>query len=158
MFRSILTTAVVFTAGAAMAQSIDVSVENGSRVAVIGGCHDCHSQGYAETGGTLDPATALKGNLVGYQGPWGTTYAKNLRLTAAKMSEDDWVTYMATIETAPPMPWFNLHHFTEAEARSLHQYILSLGEPGDPAPTTVPPGEAPKTPYIVFAPPVMPKG
>jgi hypothetical protein len=40
--------------------------------------------------------------------------------------------------------------------RSLHQYIVSLGEPGDPAPEYVPPGTAPKSPFLVFAPPTMP--
>ena len=56
----------------------------------------------------MDPATALKGNPVGFQGPWGTTYAANLRIEAAARSEDEFVTYLATLESRPPMPWFNL--------------------------------------------------
>ena len=38
------------------------------------------------------------------------------------------------------------------------QYIVSLGEPGDAVPEFLPPGQEPKTPYIVIAPPIMPKG
>jgi len=77
-------------------------------------------------------------------------------LVAADKSEDEWVDFLKTFETAPPMPWFNVRHFTDTEMRSLHMYIVSLGDPGDPAPTKLPPGENPKTPYNVFAPPVMP--
>jgi mono/diheme cytochrome c family protein len=141
---------------AAMAQDAAVSVERGAHVAIIGGCHDCHTAGYAASEGQIDPAAALKGDAVGMQGPWGTTYPANLRIEAAGKSEDEWVEYLKTFKTRPPMPWFNVHQFEEADMRSLHQYILSLGEPGDPAPEFVPPGQAPQTPYVVYAPPQMP--
>ena len=55
------------------------------------------------------------------------------------------------------MPWYNVHAMTENETRSLYQYIVSLGEPGDPAPEFVPPGQEPTTPYEMMAPPMMPK-
>ena len=132
------------------------SVEAGLRISRIGGCHDCHTQGFAESGGNLDPAVALKGSVVGFMGPWGTTYPTNLRLTVEPMSEDAFVDFAGKLETRPPMPWFNLHHMTDMELRSLYRYIRSLGEPGEPAPEYVAPGETPKTPYIVFAPPRMP--
>lgn len=140
----------------AVAQEAEVSVERGAHVAIIGGCHDCHTAGYTMNNGQLDPSVALKGDTVGFQGPWGTTYPANLRLDAAEMTEDEWVDYLKTLETRPPMPWFNVRQFAEADMRSLYQYIKSLGEPGEPAPEFVPPGEAPTTPYIVFAPPQMP--
>ncbi len=132
------------------------SVEAGLRISNIGGCHDCHTQGFAESGGKLDPAVALKGSTVGFMGPWGTTYPSNLRRTVEPMSEDAFVDFAGKLETRPPMPWFNLHHMTDMELRSLYRYIKSLGEPGEPAPDYVAPGEMPKTPYIVFAPPQMP--
>lgn len=134
----------------------DVSVEEGLRLATIGGCHDCHTEGFAESGGQVDPAKALKGTHVGYQGPWGTTYPANLRLVLASMSEDEFVSYSRALKSKPPMPWFGLHAMTDNELRSIFQYVKSLGEPGEAAPDYVKPGEAPKTPYIVFAPPQMP--
>jgi cytochrome c553 len=143
-------------ASGALAQDADVSVAKGERVSIIGGCHDCHSVGYGESNGKIDPATALTGNPVGYNGPWGTSYAVNLRLVVAGMTEDDWVKYLQTFTATPPMPWFNVHHLDESEMRSLYQYIASLGEPGQPAPKALPPGEKPTTPYVVFAPPTMP--
>ncbi len=64
--------------------------------------------------------------------------------------------YLKTFEARPPMPFYNVHALDEVQMRSLHEYILSLGAPGDPAPDYVPPGQKPKTPYLVFAPAVMP--
>lgn len=157
MIRRVMLATASLLLGLASAHAADPSIEYGKTVSIIGGCHDCHTADYAEKGGIINPDTALKGNPVGYQGPWGTTYPANLRLVVAKMNEDDWVNYLKTFTTRPPMPYFNVHALDETQMRSLHMYIASLGAPGDPAPLFVPPGQQPKTPYIVFAPPVMPK-
>ncbi len=156
MLRTIMVAVLGLTASVAYGQDAEVSIAKGARIAVIGGCHDCHTAGYAESNGVVDPAMALKGNPVGYQGPWGTTYAPNLRIVAANHSEDDFVEYLKTFETKPPMPWFNVHAFNEPEMRSLHQYIVSLGEVGDPAPDYVPPDGKVTMPFTVFAPPTVP--
>ena len=150
MLRQGIILSISILSSSAFAQ--DVSVEKGARIAIIGGCHDCHTPGYGESGGVVDPATALIGSPVGYQGPWGTTYAANLRLIAQSQSEDQFVTYLSTFEAKPPMPWFNVHHFDGSEMRSFYQYVASLGEPGAPAPTYVPPGGKVTTPYMVFVP------
>lgn len=156
MLRIVLVAAVGLLATAASAEDGTASVKAGERLAIIGGCHDCHTVGYGESDGKVDPAAALKGNPVGYQGPWGTTYPANLRIIAGKQSEDEWVKYLKTFKARPPMPWFNVHQFTEAEMRSFYQYIKSLGAPGDPAPEYVPPGGKVTTPFAVLAPPTMP--
>jgi mono/diheme cytochrome c family protein len=155
MLRLLLTTAIAMFSTSVFAQ--DVSVANGARVAVIGGCHDCHTVGYGESGGQIDPAAALKGNPVGYGGPWGVNYAKNLRLVASTMSEDDWVHYLQTFEAGPPMPWFNVHAMNVVETRSLYQYIKSLGDVGEATPDNVPPGGTIVTPYVDLGTPIMPK-
>jgi hypothetical protein len=151
----IVTAALSLAASGAMAAG-DVSVERGRHVSIIGGCNDCHTVGYNESAGQIDPAKALKGAPVGYQGPWGTTYPANLRLIAKDKTEDQFVEYAKTFKTRPPMPYYNVNAMEENDLRSLYQYIKSLGEPGDPVPEAVAPGETPKTPYIVFV-PVMPK-
>lgn len=135
----------------------DVSVDRGRHISIIGGCHDCHTVGYNESAGKIDPATALKGSPVGYRGPWGTTYALNLRITVSNKSEDEFVKFAKTFQTRPPMPWYNVHELKENDVRSLYQYIKSLGEPGAQAPPALDPATEPTTPYIPFAPPVMPK-
>lgn len=141
----------------AMAEDAGPSVERGHNVAIVSGCHDCHTAGYMESGGKLDPATALAGAAIGFPGPWGTTYPSNLRLVAAERDEDGFAQHLRTLKTRPPMPYFNLNAMPETDMRSLYRYIRSLGEPGGMAPAAVPPGEEPTTPYIVFAPPTMPK-
>ena len=137
----------------------EVSVKRGEQVSITGGCHDCHTAGYGESGGKIDPAAALAGTGMGWQGPWGTTYPSNLRLVAKeKGSEDAFVQYAKTFQARPPMPFYNVHAMDESDIRSLYQYIVSLGDAGKPAPEYLPPGQEPKTPYIVIAPPIMPKG
>ena len=66
----------------------EASVERGFKVSIVGGCHDCHTEGYRESEGKIDPEKALKGSKVGWRGPWGTTYASNLRRVAQRLSED----------------------------------------------------------------------
>ena len=73
------------------------------------------------------------------------------------MSEDQFVDYARTFTARPPMPWFAVNMMVESDLRSLYRYIKSLGGPGDPMPEYVPPGQEPKTPYYVAAPPMMPK-
>jgi mono/diheme cytochrome c family protein len=131
-----------------------VSVARGAQVAVIGGCNDCHTPGYNESNGKVDPAMALIGIPVGFNGPWGTSYAKNLRLVVQPMTEDQFVQYAKSLMTLPPMPWYNVRALDEPDMRSLYQYIKSLGAPGMPVPAALPPGVKPKTPYRVFEPPV----
>jgi mono/diheme cytochrome c family protein len=149
---------ILVTAGTAMAG--EVSVKRGEQVSIFAGCHDCHTAGYNESGGKIDPAAALKGTALGWKGPWGTTYATNLRLVVAQKAktEDEFVAFAKSFQARPPMPFYNVHAMDESDVRSLHQYIVSLGEPGEAAPDYVPPGQEPKTPYIVIAPPIMPKG
>ena len=152
--RITLFTATAVVAGVAAAQ--EPSVERGLAVSILGACHDCHTAGYSESEGSIEPEAALKGSKLGFQGPWGTNYATNLRITVATLHEDGFVRYMKVLRTDPPMPWYNLRLMPESDVRSLYRYIGSLGEPGEQAPTAAGPGEQPKTPFIVLAPPQVP--
>ena len=73
-------------------------------------------------------------------------------------TEDSFVEMLHTRKALPPMPWMNVNRMSEQDARALYQFIRSLGPGGEPSPATVPPGQTPKTPYIVVAPPTMPGG
>jgi len=132
----------------------EVSIKRGLQVSITHGCHDCHTPGYVQSEGKIDPSVALKGSPMGFRGPWGTTYALNLRLTVAEKAktEDEFVNFAKTLRTRPPMPWFNMPAMEESDLRSLFRYIKSLGEPGGQAPEAVGPGEEPKTPYLLFEP------
>jgi hypothetical protein len=136
----------------------DISVERGLKVSIVGACHDCHTEGYRESDGKIDSEKALKGNRVGWRGPWGTTYALNLRITAQNLTEAGFVLHLSTLNTLPPMPWFNVRAMEETDMRSLYRYIKSLGDPGPQAPAAVGPDTEPTTPYVLLAPPQQPKG
>lgn len=146
----------ILAASGAMAG--EISIERGLKVSILAGCHDCHTEGYRENGGRIDPTKAMKGSSIGWQGPWGTTYPQNLRLTAAGLSEDGFFGFYGAKpqKMEPPMPWYRLSMIGEDDFRSLYRYLKSLGEPGEPVPAFVPPGERVKTSYIVLDPPQKP--
>lgn len=56
------------------------SSERGKWLVGYGGCNDCHTPGWAEHGGDAPKDMLLTGSGMNFQGPWGTTYAPNLRL------------------------------------------------------------------------------
>jgi mono/diheme cytochrome c family protein len=139
------------TAAAAAAASLNQQqVERGRYLARIAGCNDCHTPGYAASDGQVPERLWLTGDSFGWRGAWGTTYGSNLRLFVNGMSEDQWVEVARTLKRKPPMPWFNLNKMSEPDLRALYQFIVSLGEPGQAAPTFVPPGQEPKMPYATF--------
>jgi mono/diheme cytochrome c family protein len=127
------------------------SLERGRYLVTLGGCNDCHTLGYPQSGGQVPEPEWLTGNPVGFRGPWGTTYPANLRLIATSMSENAWVTYIDQ-QRRPPMPWFNLVKMTEDDRRAMYRFIVSLGAKGEAAPAYAPPGQAVATPFIEFFP------
>ena len=135
----------------------EVSVERGLYISIIGGCHFCHTEGYREADGKIDPAKALKGSSIGWQGPWGTTYAVNLRGSARGFDEDAWVDHLKNKVQLPPMLWYQVQAMTESDMRSVYVYIKSLGPPGESAPYYREPGKEPRTPYVTLVPPQTPK-
>lgn len=136
------------------ASTPESSIDRGRYLVKVAGCNDCHTAGYAQTGGKVAEAQWLTGDALGWQGPWGTTYPTNLRLQLQTYSEAQWMTYARTMRSRPPMPWFALHDMTDTDLRALYRYIRSLGPAGTPAPAYLAPGEVPKGPAIRFpAPP-----
>jgi len=132
----------------------DPQIERGRYVTKISGCHDCHTPGYALSGGKTPESQYLVGDILGWRGPWGTTYAVNLRQYMEALSEKDWVARAKKLETRPPMPWFALNQMTETDLRAIYRFVRWLGPAGDAAPAYVPPTQEPKPPYVTFpAPP-----
>ena len=126
--------------------------DRGRYLVKIAGCNDCHTPGYAQTGGKIPEKDWLTGNSMGWRGPWGTTYASNLRLYMQSLSEDQWVTIAHTAQFRPPMPWFNLHDMPEQDLRAIYRFIRNLGPAGNPAPAYLPPDKEPEGPYVLFPP------
>lgn len=131
-------------------------VEIGAYLAEVGGCHDCHTPGWAQTGGNVPAEQLLAGDTVGFSGPWGTSYPANLRVSVHASSKEDWVAMMKVRNGLPPMPWSTLNHMDTQDLAALYAYIYSLGEGGNDVPPAVTDGSGPQTPYIWFV-PVMPE-
>ena len=125
-------------------------VERGRYLVKVAGCNDCHTAGYAMAGGKVPEAEWLKGDKLGWRGPWGTTYAVNLRLYMTSMSETGWVQSARNMKARPPMPWFALHDMTDQDLKAIYHYVQWLGPAGEPAPTFVPPGREPRGPVVQF--------
>ena len=126
----------------------------GKYLIMVGACNDCHTPGWMQKGIEVPETEWLTGLNIGFRGPWGTTYASNLRDKVPTMSEAQWVQYARTTELRPPMPWFALRDMSDADLRALYRFIVYLGPGGQPAPAYVPPDQEPKPPYVTFpAPP-----
>jgi mono/diheme cytochrome c family protein len=131
-------------------QKADPMVKRGRYVIQIAGCNDCHTAGYAPTGGKIPEAQWLAGDALGWRGPWGTTYPTNLRLYFQDLTEEQWVKKAKTLSTRPPMPWFNVRDMSTSDLRAVYRYVRHLGPTGKPAPAYVPADTTPAQPYVQF--------
>ena len=135
---------------AAQQKKSDPMVDRGRYLIRIGGCNDCHTAGYAPSGGKVAEKDWLTGDALGWRGPWGTTYPVNLRLYMQDLTEEQWVKKAKSLMTRPPMPWFNVRDMTTRDQRAIYRYIRHLGPAGKPAPAYVPPDKTPPPPYVQF--------
>ncbi len=99
----------------------------------------------------MPEADWLTGSVVGFNGPWGTTYPINLRLLMNTLTEKEWISFAKTTEGMPPMPWWALHTMTNDDLSAIYAFVKHLGPKGEPAHGALPPGEAPVGPYIDFS-------
>jgi mono/diheme cytochrome c family protein len=124
-------------------------IERGRYLIKTGGCNDCHTPGYAQTGGNIPEEQWMTGDALGYQGPWGTTYAINVRDFMQTLSEEQWL-QIARNPARPPMPWFSLRDMTDADLSALYHYLRALGPTGKQTPEYVEPGKPVSTPVVRF--------
>jgi mono/diheme cytochrome c family protein len=146
----ILAAAVAAAMPAYAQKSEDAQLKRGRYLVQIGGCNDCHTPAYPEKGGKVPEAQWLIGDALGWHGPWGTTYATNLRLYMQGLTEDQWVKTAKNLKARPPMPWFNVREMTTGDLRAMYRYIRHLGPAGKPAPAYLPPDKTPPQPYVAF--------
>lgn len=123
---------------------------NGEYMLRMAGCNDCHTAGYPEAGGNIPVDKWLTGNPLGWRGPWGTTYASNLRLMMPPLTEEEWIHLAKNTQWMPPMPWWILHDMKESDLADIHYFVKSLGPAGEPMPKYLPPNQTPEGPYIEF--------
>jgi len=134
---------------------IETQIAKGKYLVEIAGCNDCHTSGYAPSGGKIPESQWLLGDSLGYRGPWGTTYPINLREYIGEISENEWVKEAKVLKAMPPMPSWALNAMSENDLRALYAYIKSLGSVKNEVPSFLDPDVVPKTPYIQW--PMPPK-
>lgn len=132
----------------AKAPPLAALVAHGRYLAIIGGCNDCHTAGYAESGGRTPEKKWLEGSAVGWHGPWGTTYPPNLRLFVQAKTLRQWVEFARSARLRPPMPYWSLRTMTAHDLAALYAFIRFLGPAGKPAPAYLSPGETPHGTYV----------
>ena len=120
------------------------------------GCNDCHTPGWMQNGGQTPEDQWLTGVPVGWRGPWGTTYASNLRRFVRPFTEAQFIHLVRTRNSRPPMPWMSLHAMSDKDLGSIYRYIRSLPVVGDEMPDYVPPDQEPRTPFLNMAPQNLP--
>lgn len=150
--RLVVVMGIVLFSSTAMATDSDIM--RGKYLIEIGGCNDCHTAGYAPSGGAVQEEQWLLGDALGFRGGWGTTYPPNLRTYMNKLSEKEWLSKAKTLKTRPPMPWWVLNRMTQEDLSAVYAYITQLPVVESNVPEYVAPGEQPKGPYIQWpAPP-----
>jgi hypothetical protein len=120
----------------------------GEYLLIVGSCHDCHTPNWTESKGKVSKDSVMTGRALGFKGPWGVVYSKNLRSIAARQSEDHWVEVLKTTDGGDgnlPMPWHNTALMAEADLRAMWKYVHSLGTAtGERIPKNTKPGVEPK--------------
>ena len=126
-------------------------LERGEYLTTIAGCNDCHTQGTFY--GAPDFERKLSGSELGWVGPWGTSYARNLtpdpETGLGKWSDDDIVKTIRTGQRAdgtpvlPPMPWQMYSRLSDEDAYAIAAYLKSLPPVNHKVPDKRPPGTKP---------------
>ena len=128
----------------------DTAIAAGRYLVNYGGCNECHTPGFTQAKGQIPEAQRLAGNPVGFQGPWGTSYAINLRLFFTRFPEERWIAAVRKppFTVHPPMPWSNLQALSDADLHAIYAYVNSLGTVGGPTHDCIPPGGTVTSPVI----------
>lgn len=126
------------------------AVQRGEYLTVVMGCNDCHTPGTVY--GAPNFTRILAGSELGWQGPWGVSYASNL----TPDPETGIGTYTdAEIERAlrsgvkkdgspikPPMPWPNYTRLSAEDMSAIIAYLRSIPPVKHKNLGPVPPGQS----------------
>ena len=137
-------------------------IARGRRVSFTSGCQDCHTPGTFF--GAMDSTRMLSGSELGWEGPWGVSYPRNLtpdmETGIGRWSEEEIVTAIRAghrpnqTMLLPPMPWQMYAHLTDEDAYALAAFLKSLPPVRHRVPDPIPPGQPATGPRLTFpAPP-----
>jgi len=109
-------------------------VQKGKYLTTVMGCNDCHTPGALY--GAADMTRELSGSELGWQGPWGVSFAQNLtpdmETGIGTWTEQDIVKSLRTgyrpdgSPLLPPMPWAYFSQVTDEDVHAIAVYLKSL--------------------------------
>jgi len=137
------------------------AIERGRKLAIFGGCVDCHTPGALY--GAPDFSRQLSGSELGWTGPWGTSYARNLtpdlETGLGYYNEKEIILALRSGKRLdgkpmlPPMPWQNIATLSEADMHALLAYLKSIPPVEHKSPDALAPGQPPASASLSFPPP-----
>ena len=144
------------------AMTAEQKVERGRYLVGIMSCNDCHTPGTLY--GAPDTTRALSGSELGWTGPWGVVYPRNLTPDSTGLgtwTDEQIITVLRTgnrpdgRQLAPIMPWLNYAQLHDEDITAIVAYLRSLPPVKHTPPAPLPPGQkpTPKSPAMVFPPP-----
>lgn len=102
-------------------------IVRGRNIVLTVNCNDCHTAGYARTGGHVSDKKWLLGDAKsGFSTPSGVVYAPNLRAFVSRLSESQWIEAARKLNKRPPMPQHMLRGMSDADLKALYWFIRSL--------------------------------
>jgi mono/diheme cytochrome c family protein len=141
--------------------SLAENLARGRAITYSSGCVDCHTPGTFY--GAPDTTRYLSGSELGWEGPWGVTYPRNLtpdtETGIGSWTEEQIINAVRTgirpdgTMLLPPMPWPAYSHMSDADAKALAAYLKSIPAVKHKAPDRVPPGTKFAGPRLIFPPP-----
>ncbi len=127
-----------------------VLLARGQYLVTIMGCNDCHTPGAFY--GAPDFKRQLAGSELGWRGPWGVSFARNLTPDL-----DTGLGYWSDTELEkalrtgikndgkpmlPPMPWPDFAGLTDPDMKALIAYLRSVPPVKHKVPDAIAPGQA----------------
>ena len=147
--------------GGGGAMTAEDKIARGRYLAAVTGCGDCHTPGSLY--GAPDTTRLLSGSELGWQGPWGVSYARNLTpdqpTGIGAWTEAQIVTAIREgrrpdgSPILPPMPWPDFAHFTDDDAAAIAAYLKGIPSVDHKVPDRIPPGAKLTGAALVFPPP-----
>jgi mono/diheme cytochrome c family protein len=158
---AVVGTAFAATNAAKSGKSRAERIKLGERLTYVGGCNDCHTPGTFY--GNPDAKRRISGSELGWEGPWGVTYPRNLtpdkETGIGNWTEDDIVRAIRTGQRPdkspllPPMPWPMYAYMTDEEAYAVAAYLKSIPPVKHKVPDRQPAHGAATGPRLTFPPP-----
>jgi mono/diheme cytochrome c family protein len=133
-------------------------IARGRYLTTVMNCNDCHTPGFLF--GAPDFERQLSGSELGWKGPWGISFARNLtpdkETGLGTWTKEQIITAFRSGRRPdgrvlnPPMPWQNFASMTDGDADAVATFLMSLPPISHKNVEPVPPGQDYTGSVLVF--------